>query len=269
MEEIGKNIAALRKKAGLTQEELAEQIGISAQAVSKWENAVTMPDILLLPMIAGIFGVTVDTLYGGENMYIKPQYSFDEMPEQIYRSIAQRIDELYAETTVDAEVKSGKMLSYLEENTDASSVTFSENGGVCFLDHAFAIVHRDGRLSTEIHEDRRVSEILALLADADVQRIISYEIEHKSEYLTSTFCAGKLGIPVSHAAERLEKLTDARLNYKDVVKIDPENEITIYMLASDDKMFLALTILAAAGRIAAHNAHYYNYRGSYAAQWLR
>lgn len=63
---IGKRIAALRKEKGLRQEELAEMLGISGQAVSKWENDQTCPDISLLPQLAKIFGVTVDELLSGK-----------------------------------------------------------------------------------------------------------------------------------------------------------------------------------------------------------
>ncbi|MBR5968811.1 MAG: helix-turn-helix transcriptional regulator [Lachnospiraceae bacterium] len=48
----------------MTQERLAEKLGISPQSVSKWENNISMPDIALLPNIAGIFGVSVDELFG-------------------------------------------------------------------------------------------------------------------------------------------------------------------------------------------------------------
>lgn len=61
--ELGKKIKQLRFKAGLTQEQLAEKLGIGAQSVSKWENAVAMPDITTLPMLAEIFGVTIDDMF--------------------------------------------------------------------------------------------------------------------------------------------------------------------------------------------------------------
>ena len=62
---IGKRIAHLRKEKGLTQEELAQHMGISPQAVSKWENDQTCPDISALPKLARLFGVTVDELLEG------------------------------------------------------------------------------------------------------------------------------------------------------------------------------------------------------------
>lgn len=59
---IGNKIRTLRKKQGITQEQLAERIGVSFQAVSKWENDIAMPDITLVPVIAQYFGVSTDEL---------------------------------------------------------------------------------------------------------------------------------------------------------------------------------------------------------------
>ncbi|MBQ6383594.1 MAG: helix-turn-helix domain-containing protein [Clostridia bacterium] len=61
--ELGKRIRQLRFKAGLTQEQLADKLGLGAQAVSKWENAAAMPDITALPLLAEIFGVSIDDLF--------------------------------------------------------------------------------------------------------------------------------------------------------------------------------------------------------------
>lgn len=63
-ETIGKRIMHLRKSRGLTQEQLAEQLGVTAQAVSKWENDVSCPDVTLLPKLAEVFQVTTDFLLG-------------------------------------------------------------------------------------------------------------------------------------------------------------------------------------------------------------
>lgn len=63
---MGKRIAQLRKDKGMTQEQLAEKLGVSAQAVSKWENDISCPDIALLPLLAGTLGVTTDELLGIE-----------------------------------------------------------------------------------------------------------------------------------------------------------------------------------------------------------
>lgn len=62
---IGKNIAALRKKCGLTQAQLGERLGVSNQAISKWEKGMNLPDVMLLPQIAKVFGTTIDRLFEG------------------------------------------------------------------------------------------------------------------------------------------------------------------------------------------------------------
>ena len=61
---IAENIKRLRQESQLTQAQLAERLGVSYQAVSRWENETTYPDIELLPSIAALFGVTVDYLLG-------------------------------------------------------------------------------------------------------------------------------------------------------------------------------------------------------------
>ncbi|MBQ2062604.1 MAG: helix-turn-helix domain-containing protein [Oscillospiraceae bacterium] len=68
MEQIyfGERIAAYRKEQGLTQEGLAQQLGVTNQAVSKWESDQCCPDIMLLPALADVFGVSIDALFGRE-----------------------------------------------------------------------------------------------------------------------------------------------------------------------------------------------------------
>lgn len=66
METLGKRIAGLRKEKNLKQDDLAQKLEVSPQAVSKWENDQTCPDISLLPLLARELGVTVDALLTGQ-----------------------------------------------------------------------------------------------------------------------------------------------------------------------------------------------------------
>lgn len=63
---ISKTIAELRKSKGITQEQLAKVLNVSSQAVSKWENGISLPDVLMLPQIAEYFNVSVDYILHGE-----------------------------------------------------------------------------------------------------------------------------------------------------------------------------------------------------------
>lgn len=60
-------ISFYRKRQGLTQEELAKKLGVTNQSVSKWESAQCCPDIGLLPMLADIFEISIDELFGRKN----------------------------------------------------------------------------------------------------------------------------------------------------------------------------------------------------------
>lgn len=63
-ETLGKRISLHRKRLGLTQDALAERLGVTAQAVSKWENDQSCPDIAMLPKLAELFDTTTDQLLG-------------------------------------------------------------------------------------------------------------------------------------------------------------------------------------------------------------
>ncbi|MBQ8834277.1 MAG: helix-turn-helix domain-containing protein [Oscillospiraceae bacterium] len=63
---FSRNLRQLRQEKGLTQEQAAEKLGVSGQAVSRWECGTTLPDVMLLPQIARMYGVTVDDLYREE-----------------------------------------------------------------------------------------------------------------------------------------------------------------------------------------------------------
>lgn len=111
---LGTNILKYRKKCGLSQEQLAEKLGVTFQAVSKWEKAKSAPDISFLPMMADIFGCHIDELFSRE---IKTEIHYDHCAEfpwnddntiRIFQTLGKKI------------LKSGENSSYIE-------VTFPRN----------------------------------------------------------------------------------------------------------------------------------------------
>ena len=76
-ETFGQRFQRLRKEAGLTQEEVAEKVGITPQGVSKWENDLSSPDINILVKLAEILGVSVEELLGKEKEKTKVLQDFD------------------------------------------------------------------------------------------------------------------------------------------------------------------------------------------------
>ena len=72
---LGQLIAALRKEKGMTQAELAGQMGVTDKAVSKWERDLSCPDVSSLPLLAEVLGVSLDEL-----MQVKKEQAAPERP---------------------------------------------------------------------------------------------------------------------------------------------------------------------------------------------
>ena len=95
MDTIGKRISEYRKKKNLKQDELAEMLGVSPQAVSKWENDLSCPDISLLPELSRILCVSIDEIVQGK----KEEPIVSILPEEQRKDI----DKLMLRIVVDSE----------------------------------------------------------------------------------------------------------------------------------------------------------------------
>ncbi len=98
---LGENIRKYRKEAGLTQEQLAERLGVSYQSVSRWENGSTYPDMELLPAIAAFFSASVDELLG--------------MPKEKKEKLAMEAFTRLAEVSVQKPVDTEKMVRLIQD----------------------------------------------------------------------------------------------------------------------------------------------------------
>ncbi|MCL2774240.1 MAG: helix-turn-helix domain-containing protein [Oscillospiraceae bacterium] len=109
---IGENIKKLRNEKQVTQEQLAEHLSISYQAVSKWENNVTTPDIFLLPVIAEYFEVPIDEIFkvnmkGYKNkaarLFALYDYGDREHKKENFNKAEAEYEKLIAENKMDGE----------------------------------------------------------------------------------------------------------------------------------------------------------------------
>lgn len=87
---IGKFIARRRKGEGLTQAQLAEKLGITDRAVSKWETGKTMPDVSLMLELCDILGITVNELLNGEEINMENN---EKKNEQLMLEMAKELEE--------------------------------------------------------------------------------------------------------------------------------------------------------------------------------
>ncbi len=79
---ISETITELRKQKGITQEQLANALSLSPQAISKWETGTTLPDTMTLPLVAEYFGVSIDYLFYGQ------EYSYDDLYGKVFQKVA-------------------------------------------------------------------------------------------------------------------------------------------------------------------------------------
>ena len=80
-ESLGRRIARLRKERGMTQDQLASLVGVTFQAVSKWENDLACPDVTILPVLADIFGISMDELFGRERRPSETNEKLEKLKE--------------------------------------------------------------------------------------------------------------------------------------------------------------------------------------------
>lgn len=88
MASLGKRISESRKRKNMTQDQMAAALGVSNQAVSKWENDISCPDISILPELADFLGVSIDVLLRGERAEVvkyEPETAEDGFTDKLLK----------------------------------------------------------------------------------------------------------------------------------------------------------------------------------------
>ncbi len=118
---IGNKITEHRKALGLTQEALAQKLGVTNQAVSKWESDQCCPDIQLLPQLADVLGISIDGLFGrpGQEKIVKNDLPWED------------------DNTLRAVIYIGHTL--VDGHKEAKNITFTYEGPALNVDSAFAV----------------------------------------------------------------------------------------------------------------------------------
>lgn len=126
---LGENIRKFRKEVNLTQEELADKIGVTYQAVSKWENAQSAPDVSFLPMLADLFGCSIDDLFsytskqsGGYPNFDWNLNDMDDVPEDVRAMVINQLRRNMGKGSAH-----DKYLSIIAENVEGKFEWNKEN----------------------------------------------------------------------------------------------------------------------------------------------
>ena len=232
---IGKNIAYFRKSKGYTQEELGQKVGVTNQAVSKWESETSMPDIMLLPQIANALDVTLDDLFAERIIKTSAQKSkvfnmeaVHNFPKDIQAVV---IDSLCRQTNL-VNCNSWDMLK-AEQNPSTKKYDqirqrytmccLSDTEGAAFVSNTLTMIDSDIKPTDigSIFDKPEIASGIKKLSDPNVRKVLSHICnEHfqstapfeneNSEYFMMEIRPNELsrhlGISIDDILEALEKL---------------------------------------------------------------
>ncbi len=174
---IGSQIARYRKSLNMTQEELGQLVGVSNQAVSKWESEVTLPDVLLLPKIVKVLNITLDELYEMNDTSSKvvaddfPEYAYNEISKSFYHQSRVRFNIV----SRNDDIQNSYWKSRISGGCGLKCI--SDKNGAVIINNSLAFVYmnykKDG--SEEIISSNNLAKALQILSDQYVRRIFAFQ----------------------------------------------------------------------------------------------
>ncbi|MBQ2928626.1 MAG: helix-turn-helix transcriptional regulator [Clostridia bacterium] len=257
---IAANIAKLRRERGMTQEALAEVIGVSSQTISKWENSTTWPDVALLPVIADVFGVTIDALYGRERDYpnVSAATAVDAAIEAMRETIVAMIhvpelDGTFGEHLAQYKkaMEYDKQRSVIENDRDV--LYFREKLG------ALALRKPENGWSSLFNQAENL-DILRLLADEDFRRAMQVIISRRMLTFTLPSLAKEAGV---QDANRLEVMLQiSGLFARRELMIDESPLVYYELTQGETKLYLLYAVLAFAQELRTYESIHYCFIGN-------
>ncbi len=242
---IGEKIAELRKSRKMTQEELANIVGVSAQSVSKWENSQTMPDIMLLPTLAAALDVTVNDLFSivsAEDRFesIHP----DKVPERAYQELFRALQQgLCDGDSVSKEEISRYLNSLRGRRQQSGLVSYGEGGinGAAYVNASVALSFiKPNADALSLLDDDQIAEPLTVLADGNARRVLKYLLTNGRANVTAAVAANKCGIPVQEAETVLDRLSRLGIVRVLAVETGEDRPLYVYYLYAEYKMFMTV-----------------------------
>lgn len=261
MEMLAKMIAALRREQGVTQEALAERIGVSPQTVSKWETGTNCPDVALLPILADEFGVSIDTLYGRQaaQRALQPGEAIDRVIEAVRETVVATVYSPELDGRFEDQLAQYKRV--MQSDPRQRSVIENERDVLYFRETLGALALRkpeEGWNSLFGNDD--VAVLLRLLADDDFRRAMQHIISRRVLTFTLPSLAKQCGIADCAALE--EKLMSSGLFARRELLLD-ESPLTYFeLVGGESKLFLLYAVLAFAKELAEHQSVHYCFIGN-------
>lgn len=258
---LAENIACLRKARSMTQEALAELIGVSPQTISKWENSTTYPDVSLLPVIADVFGVTIDALYGreAEIPQVTPETAVDRVIEQVRETVVATIFNPELDGKVEDQLE--QYTRVMQSDSRQRSVIENDRDVLYYRESLGALALRkpqDGW--SKMFAQMENLEILRLLADEDFRKAMQVLISRRM--MTFTISSLAKAADVSDAERLCSMMQESGLFAKRELIID-ENPLVYYELTqSETKLYLLYAVLGFAQELRTYEPVHYCFIGN-------
>ena len=244
---IGDKISELRKKKGITQERLAEIIGVSSQSVSKWENSVTMPDIMLLPIIADTFEVTIDCLFD-KGQHMAQTVNADNAPEHfcnVFRREIVSVGSGRFQNTDHSKSFSEQLQEYesaLNENDQLRSVIIRDHGVVYYREEIGGLILKKPSAGwSSLLEDEEAAKIIALLNNKDFCKALACII--KTDMNSFTLSSLRNICDIETTDEFKSALLTSGLFTSKTIRID-DRDVEIYDFRYSHRLFALFAVLA-------------------------
>ena len=244
MYRIGDKIAELRKNRKMTQEELANIVGVSAQSVSKWETSQTMPDIMLLPSLAAALDVTVNDLFSiasGSNSLekINPDKATEAAYSALFNVLQQAVSG--AESISKDQIASNMNRIRTTDYAQSGLVSYDDGeacGGV-YANSSIGLCF-DGRRSDALKllDDDNVVPVLSILADKNARLVLKFMLSNDGATMTSNVIANRCGISTEDAVTALNNLFTIHLVDVRQVETGEDNPINVYICYGSYKMHM-------------------------------
>ena len=244
---IGEKIAKYRKLKGYTQEQLGELVGVSGQAVSKWENG-GVPDTYLLPAISKVLGVSIDALFGVEKKI--SDYSQDDILDDLFKFCLQKthckedkidffkfmFETIWTLQSAYFGNESRPLLKdVIEKNCGNQQITSQiiNNEGTTYLSLVenfpfFCAVADTPEISKKLLSEKHFGEFFSLLASEDgMKAIIFTQTATETSQYTADMVAKKIGITLERFLEIEPLLVKYGLLNEDSLTLD-DSIIKVY-----------------------------------------
>ena len=259
MNTISEIIASLRKSKGMTQEALANILGVSPQTVSKWETGTTMPDILLLPMIADVFGTTIDALFGIKPVEERKTYTKETFCEEVFSQVCRSFAGYWKDEKAPPplEERTADLKQYLFTHPEVQTMILSNHtGNGVYANSDLAVIFRKEESTIrDLLQDEQAWTVLKRFADGETRAVFEFIVCNPCKSFTSSLIAAKCNIEIGLAERALDNLL--RMNLVSRNDVDTgDGLLYVYRAWGTHKLVLIYSMLSIASRLGTYTETY-------------